>query len=352
MNHTSLPPNPAIFQQIGNTPLVDIKINQKFNDIGNETGITGIWCKLEFFNPSGSVKDRIARNILQTAWREGKLNQNTPVIEASSGSTSIALALACSHMGLKFHAVLPAGASHERRWTIEASGGDIETTSIEAGMDGARALELVKEKNGFYADQFNNKNNFLAHEATAREILDDIPTNNIDALVCGVGTGGTLVGIYKYCVSRHFPIKPYVARLKPGAKILHDIGFTCQNFNCLFKQELEQNQTFKEAVQYIDIDEQTAISWTDELWKRGFPVGPASGVNFAAAVEVAKLQEKGKNIVTIFTDRMERYFSTQLFDAIKLKSEKRVSEQQRRLLKEEIKREILNEISHLLPNKG
>lgn len=337
-DHRTINSNPEIFKNIGNTPLVPITIDQ-----GNK-----IWCKLEFFNPTGSVKDRIAKNILLTAWRSGKINENTTVIEASSGSTSIALALACSHMGLKFKAVLPRGASKERQWTIMASGGEVFPTSEEEGMKGAmdKALELAKDENVFFADQFNNSNNYKAHETTAAEILRALPRESLDILVCGVGTGGTLVGIYKYCVDRHYQIKPYVARLKPGAEILHDIGFTPPKFNCLFQQELDKNNDFSNAVEIIEVEESTAIKWTNELWEKGFPVGPASGVNFAAAVEVAKKvqDQKNKNIITVFTDRMERYFSTEIFNAIKLKSAKRMKEQEKEELKEELKKEILEEL--------
>ncbi len=331
MTERVIPPNPALFDQIGETPLVPIELED-----GKQ-----IWCKLEFVNPSGSVKDRIARNILQSAWRKGKLRPGSVVVEASSGSTSIALALACNQMGLKFYAVLPEGASKERQWTIIAYGGQIETVPGEAGIDGAqaRAREIEAETGGFYSRQFENEDNFLAHEETAREILKDIPDRYVDAFVSGVGTGGTLVGVHKFFSEHKLDMRPSVVRV-PDVRILHDIGFTPKGFECLYTRWSRQDPNFADQVREVEVEESAAIQWTEYLWKKGFPVGPASGVNFGAAVQVARDLPEEAHVVTVFTDRMERYFSTRLFEEIKTDNEKLLEQRKKQQFKQEIIQEI------------
>src|SRR6185369_3515734 len=185
MNHTTNR-YPADLQM---TPLVPIQLS------ANEPVI---WCKLEFLNASGSTKDRIARYILGNAFDRGHLRPGSTVIEASSGSTSIAMALVCAQLGLRFVAVLPEGVSNERVLMIRAYGGKIHLTPKEAGIVGSiRESEiLAAETGGFLPRQFSNPENVRAHElGTAREIIDQIPGNVVHLVVSGVGTGGTLVGL-------------------------------------------------------------------------------------------------------------------------------------------------------------
>lgn len=163
------------------TPLVPVRLS---------AAGPAIWAKLEFLNPSGSTKDRIARHILSKAWREGRLRAGDTVIEASSGSTSIAMALACSQMGLRFIAVMPEGVSNERVLMIRAYGGEIRLTPKAAGIAGAMAEteRLAAECDGFLPRQFSNVENAQAHATgTAVEILDQIPGGVVDAVVSGVG---------------------------------------------------------------------------------------------------------------------------------------------------------------------
>jgi cysteine synthase A len=165
-----------------------------------EEGMPTIWCKLEYLNPSGSTKDRIAAYILSKAWREGEIGPGSVVCEASSGSTSIAMAMVCAQMGLKFIAVMPEGVSNERVKMITAYGGTVRLTPAPAGMAGCIDLthELAETKGAFLPRQFENVDNAEAHrKATAPEILAEIPGRSVDAVVSGVGTGGTLVGLYK-----------------------------------------------------------------------------------------------------------------------------------------------------------
>lgn len=187
MQNRPLPLPPRHLSRMGPTPLALV-----------ELAGAAIYCKLEFLNPSGSTKDRIARFILEKAWREGRLAPGGMVIEASSGSTSIAMALACAQLGLRFTAVMPEGVSNERVLIIKAYGGLIRLTPQAAGIAGAIAEteRLAAGCHGFLPRQFANPDNAQAHRVTtAREILDQLPGSSVDAVVSGVGTGGTLVGL-------------------------------------------------------------------------------------------------------------------------------------------------------------
>ena len=305
-------PSISIFDQIGNSPLVPIRLE----------GGRRVWCKLEIFNPSGSVKDRLALGVLKSAWEQDLITRSTPIIEASSGSTAIALALICSHLGLSFTAVLPEGASHERRWTIQAYGGKVETLRQNQDMAEAenRAQCLADERKGFYVDQFNNKDGPKVHHDTAREIHKTLPEERFDAFVCGIGTGGTLVGMHQYLTAHKLRTEIAIARPVEPFHTLHDIGFTPKGFDSHFEHYQQSNSLLRNTFSEITISENSAINWTHRLWRLGFPVGPASGVNFSAAVVLANQLPKDANVVTIFTDRMERYFSTELFETIKLAS--------------------------------
>ena len=176
-------------QKIEATPLVEVRL---------EPGGAGIWCKLEFLNPSGSTKDRIARYMVEKAWRNGRIKEGGTVVEASSGSTSIALAMTCAQMGLKFIAVMPEGVSRERQLTIRAYGGEIILVPAEEGIHGAlrKAGEIADDSDALYTRQFENPDNAEAHRVwTGQEILKQIPGGTVDGIVSGVGTGGTIVGI-------------------------------------------------------------------------------------------------------------------------------------------------------------
>ena len=314
MNSEGFPTIP-ISTQIGHSPLIPIKL---------ESGHR-VWCKLEIFNPSSSIKDRLALGALQSAWEKGLLKRSMPVVEASSGSTAISLALMCSHLGLPFFAIIPEGASEERTWTIRAYGGLVETVSASQGLMHAetRAQELADETGGFYVDQFNNEDGPKVHHQTAREIHKTIPNEQFDAFVAGVGTGGTIVGVHQYLRTNNLETNVIVARLKEPFHTLHDIGFTPKGFDSHFERyKQSQNSGSQDIFSEIEVIEEDAINWTHRLWHLGFPVGPASGVNFAAAVAAATKLPSGANIVTIFTDRMERYFSTELFETIKSAGDK------------------------------
>lgn len=290
------------------TPLVPLRLSPK---------APKIWCKLEFLNPSGSTKDRIARYILEKAWRENKIRSGAHVVEASSGSTSIAMALVCAQMGLKFCAVMPSGVSNERVLIIKAYGGEVILSPKEEGMLGAMRLAEEREKAGaFYPRQFENPENARAHQqGTGREILLQMPSRNVDVFVSGVGTGGTIMGLYKAFTEAGCNVQAFVAKpLSPFSFA----GLECSSISKKIPGVIEgmsklYDPSLLPCSAEIGIEDALALETTRKLIRLGFPVGPSSGLNFAAAEKVALSQGSDCDIVTVFPDRMERYFSTELF---------------------------------------
>ncbi len=275
-----------------------------------------IWCKLEFLNPSGSTKDRIARFILEKAFREKRVKPGTLVVEASSGSTSIAMALVSAQLGLRFTAVMPEGVSAERTMMIRGYGGNIVLTPKADGIRGALAEveRLGQGDNTFLPRQFENLDNALAHRmGTAREVIDQVPGGNVAAVVSGVGTGGTLVGLYDGMRDAGCTVIPVLA--KPVTR--EAVGdLECCSFSARIPGVIDDiSKIFSPervpGLEIIEIQDHAAIHMTRELIRRGFPVGPSSGLNFCAAEEIAR--RLGGPVVTVFPDRMERYFTTELF---------------------------------------
>lgn len=291
------------------TPLVPVQL---------DSSQPPIWCKLEFLNPSGSLKDRIARHILEKAWRSGELSRGSWVVEASSGSTSIALALACAQLDLRFLAVMPEGVSNERVLTIRAYGGEVLQVPRNLGMAGAiaRADQEARERGGLATRQFENPDNPEAHRlGTAQEILAQIPGGRVDAVVSGVGTGGTLVGLYEGCRMGGCDTLPFAAR--PLAHRFPE-DLECCSFSARIPGVLDGVSRLYSperlpGLRVVDVDDEVALETTRELIRHGFPVGPSSGLNFAAAVAAAKTMPNESFVVTVFPDRMDRYFSTELF---------------------------------------
>ena len=277
-----------------------------------------VWCKLEYLNPSGSTKDRIARYILEKAIRRGELAAGGSVVEASSGSTSIALALSCARLQLDFTAVMPEGVSEERIKIIRAYGAEVELTSRDAGIEGAiaRAREISQQQEAFWPRQFSNPDNTNAHRhQTASEILAQSPSLCIDFFVSGVGTGGTLVGVTCGLQDAGCHVTPVLAR---PVETDRAIDVECCSFSRRIPGVVEGLSTiFQSAdlpgLEEVDVPDREALAVTRQLIRAGFPVGPSSGLNYLAAVRT--LERHGKNgvAVTVFPDRMERYFSTELF---------------------------------------
>jgi cysteine synthase A len=272
-----------------------------------------VWCKLEFLNPSGSTKDRIARFILSRAAERGEVRPGDTVIEASSGSTSIAMALVCAQLGLRFIAVMPEGVSNERVLMIRAYGGVIHFCDREAGVAGCirESQRLAEESGAFLPRQFANPENAEAHATgTAVEVLSQIPGGRVDAVVSGVGTGGTLLGLMRGCrAASGFLARP--------VDLVVDRDQECCSFSCRIPGVLEcSSELFRESdlanVTTIEVSDAEAIETTRALIRMGFPVGPSSGLNLRAATIAAQMTGAATT-VTVFPDRMERYFTTELF---------------------------------------
>ena len=276
-----------------------------------------VWCKLEFLNPSGSTKDRIARYILGNAIQRGLVKAGSTVIEASSGSTSIAMALVCAQLGLRFIAVVPEGVSNERALIIRAYGGTVHFSNRDEGIRGCirESERLAAQTDGFLPRQFANPENVEAHQfGTAREILEQIPDGRVDAVVSGVGTGGTLVGIVRGCSDGRRAPQTVLARPV-------DLGKDREQECCSFSRRIPGvldcvSALFRESdypdLETIEVSDNDAIDTTHQLIRMGFPVGPSSGLNYRAAMIAAETMGPAQ-IVTVFPDRMERYFTTDLF---------------------------------------
>lgn len=298
-----------------------------------EPGGPCIWAKLEFMNPGGSTKDRIANHILTKAYRSGEIKPGGTVVEASSGSTSIAMAMVCAQLGLKFIAVMPAGVSNERSLIIKAYGGEVHTTDSKATMADciAESHRLAHERDAFLPAQFENVANAEAHRfGTAREIIKQLPTQHVDAVVAGVGTGGTLVGLYHGMRDHGCAAKPVLARpiASSGGSLAQgcfDHAECCSTYSKRIPGVIDNmSRLFKpdelDGLDTIDIQDDLAIHTAQRLIRMGFPVGPSSGLNYAAAIRAyEKLEQQGvasPTVVTVFCDRMERYFSTELFSTL------------------------------------
>lgn len=286
-----------------------------------------VWCKLEFLNPSGSTKDRIARHILEKAWRRGEIQRGSLIVEASSGSTSIALALCCAQMGMRFIAFIPAGATSERVAMIRAYGGEVRRIDGEMGKVIETAHEFAERSDAFLTRQFENPDNAEAHELlTASEILNQLDDVVIDAVVSGIGTGGTLVGLHQGFT------KAGCSTLPVAAIPCHTEGGFTSNIECcslIFSKDVpgvvdgcsklysDWKQTAAaRSLRELVVDENECLRCTHELWGLGFPVGPSSGLNLAAARLIGRELGPQATIVTVFPDRMERYFTHKVFAGI------------------------------------
>lgn len=299
-----------ILELIGNTPLV--KLN-KLNDSYAEIAL-----KLEFFNPSSSVKDRASFYMLNEAKKAGKIKEDTLIIEPTSGNTGIGLAMCCAAMGLKFIATMPESMSLERRQMIAAYGAELVLTPKELGMQGAvdKALGLAKENpNSFIPSQFTNPANVLAHiETTTKEIWQDTD-GKVDIVVAGIGTSGTTMGL-----------SAGLKKLKPSVRIFgvepsesplltegHAHPHKIQGIGANFVPELYHRDKLDGI---ITIPGDAAMQMARNLaQKEGILVGISSGAILKAALDIAKKPEnKGKLIVAIMCDFGERYLSTELFN--------------------------------------
>lgn len=299
-----------VTQLVGNTPLV------RLNTVSNRTGVE-VLGKCEFMNPTSSVKDRIALAMIETAIKEKKIDEETIVIEPTSGNTGIGLAMVCAAKGIKLTLTMPESMSLERRQLLSALGANIDLTPAALGMKGAidRATQLNKDiKNSFMPQQFNNPANPLKHkETTAKEILKDTD-GKVDIVIAAVGTGGTLTGISEV-VKAHNP-DAYIIAVEPETSPVISGGdagpHKIQGIGAGFIPEVLNTGIVDEVIKVKDED---AFETSRNLAKTdGLLVGISAGANVWAATQVAnKAQNKGKTIVTVLCDTGERYLSTTLY---------------------------------------
>ena len=291
-----------VLELIGKTPLV------KYSD--------NLFLKLEFLNPSHSIKDRASFYMLKEAEKQGLINKDTVIIEPTSGNTGIGLAMCCAVMGLKIIIVMPESMSLERRKLIQGYGAELVLTPKEKGMQGAvdKAEELKKEyPNSFIPMQFANPANPLAHvETTSKEIFEDTD-GKVDIFVAGIGTGGTAIGMAKGLKALKPEVKVY--GLEPEESPLltegHAGSHKIQGIGANFVPEIIKQGTLDGVVTVKGDD---AIKMAKEVARtKGILCGISSGANILAGKKLAE-ENPDKLVVTVVCDFGERYLSTELFD--------------------------------------
>lgn len=298
-----------ILELIGSTPLV------KLNHIVGKAD-ADVYLKLEFFNPGGSVKDRIALSMIEEAEKRGDLKPGSVIVEPTSGNTGIGLAMVAAAKGYRAILVMPDTMSMERRNLLRAYGADLVLTPGVAGMRGAiqKAEEIAKENpNYFMPQQFNNPDNVKAHrETTAQELLQQVD-GQLDAFVAGVGTGGTITGVGEV-LKKHLPNlhvvaveptdSPVLSGGKPGPHKLQGIGAG-------FVPEILNTEVYDEIMK---IDHEDAFAWARKLAREeGILGGISSGAAVSAALKLARRLGAGKKVVAIIPSNGERYLTTPLY---------------------------------------
>jgi len=308
---------PAILQLIGNTPLVEIT--------RIDTGPCRLFAKLESQNPGGSIKDRIARQMIDVAEKEGKLKPGGTIIEATAGNTGLGLTLIGALKGYKVILVVPDKMSREKIFHCKAMGADVRVARSDVVRGHPEyyqdvAARIAKETGGFYVNQFANPANVAAHfDYTAPEILTQME-GDVDAIICGVGSGGTLTGIGNY-MKKHSPktemiladpagsiLAPLVnegRKVEPGSWLVEGIGED-------FIPDILDMSLTKKA--YTITDEESLATARELLLKEGILAGPSSGTLAAAALKYCREQKEPKRVVTLICDRGDKYLSKTFSD--------------------------------------
>jgi len=298
---------------IGNTPMIRI------NKLVPSHHAT-VYAKCEFFQPLNSVKDRIGAAMISAAEKDGKINAGTHIIEPTSGNTGIALAFVCAAKGYNLTLTMPESMSVERRALLRSLGANLVLTPAAGGMPGAikEAQEMVdRDDNAWMPQQFENPANPAIHEATTGPEIWNDTGGKIDAIVAGVGTGGTITGVARYLKSRNPDFKAIAVEPKhsavigggkPGKHRIQGIGagFIPKNLDVSIVDDI------------VTVEDEDAFIWARRLAREeGIMAGISSGANLWAAAQVAARPEyKGKNIVTIMCSLGERYLSTPLFEGL------------------------------------
>ena len=297
---------------IGNTPLVEVKNIEK--DLGLEARLL---VKLEYLNPAGSVKDRIAKGIIEDAEAKGILKEGATIIEPTSGNTGIGIASIAAAKGYRAILTMPETMSVERRNILKAYGAEIVLTEGSKGMKGAiaKAEELAKEiDNSFIAGQFVNPANPAAHKATTGPEIWNDTDGEVDVFIAGVGTGGTLTGTGEYLKEQKPDIK--IVALEPETSTVLSKGESgahkIQGIGAGFVPDVLNTEIYDEV---ITADNEVGFETARYLAKKeGILVGISSGAALWGGIQLAKREEnKGKTIVVLLPDSGDRYYSTPIF---------------------------------------
>ncbi|WP_033171267.1 cysteine synthase A [Selenomonas sp. ND2010] len=302
----------SVTELIGGTPLLKANNFIKANDLK-----ANLLVKLEYFNPAGSVKDRIAKAMIEQAEKDGKLTKDSVIIEPTSGNTGIGLASVAAARGYKAVLTMPETMSVERRNLLKAYGAQIVLTDGSKGMKGAidKAEELAKTTpHAFIPAQFTNQANPAAHEATTGPEIWNDADGKVDAFVAGVGTGGTLTGVARYLKKQKQDI--HVVAVEPATSPVLSKGqagpHKIQGIGAGFVPDTLDTKVYDEVIAIANED---SFQYGRQFsHSEGILVGISSGAALAAAVQLAKRPEyEGKNIVVLLPDTGDRYLSTELF---------------------------------------
>lgn len=297
---------------IGNTPMLELVNYEKKNNLKAK-----IAAKLEYFNPLGSVKDRVANAMIEEAIKNGKINNETVIIEPTSGNTGIGLAFVCASKGLKLILVMPETMSIERRKIVSALGAEVVLTAGADGMKGSikKAGELKEEYgNAFIPQQFENEANPHIHSITTAEEIWSDTDGKVDLFVSAVGTGGTLTGTAKGLKKKNPDIK--IVAVEPASSaVLSGENAGAHKIQGIGAGFIPKVMDLSVVDEIIKIDNDSAYEAAREIAKTdGVLVGISSGAALSAATQLAMRDEnKGKTIAVIFPDTGERYLSTDLF---------------------------------------
>lgn len=297
---------------VGNTPLLEVTHFEKDNNLE-----ATVLVKLEYFNPAGSVKDRIAKAIIEDAEKTGKLKPDSVIIEPTSGNTGIGLASVAAAKGYRLIITMPETMSVERRNLMKAYGAELVLTDGAKGMKGAiaKANELAEEiPNSFIAGQFTNPVNPATHKATTGPEIWNDTEGKVDIFIAGVGTGGTLSGVGEYLKSKNPDVK--IVAVEPATSPVLSKGTAgphkIQGIGAGFVPDTLNTKIYDEI---ITVENDDAFAYSRAITKSdGILVGISSGAAVKVATDLARRPEnKGKTIVAILPDTGERYLSTQLF---------------------------------------
>ncbi len=302
----------SVDQLIGHTPLLELThLEKEFNLQAK------IYAKLEYFNPAGSVKDRIAKNMIDEAEKSGALKPGATIIEPTSGNTGIGLASVAAARGYKIIIVMPETMSVERRQIMKGYGAELVLTEGAKGMKGAiaKADELAKTiPNSWIAGQFVNPSNPAAHIATTGPEIWEDTDGKVDYFIAGVGTGGTITGVGKYLKSKKTEVK--IVAVEPATSPVLSKGeagsHKIQGIGAGFIPDVLDTKIYDEV---LPVENESAFEYGKLTAKKeGFLLGISAGAAVYAAIQVAKRPENaGKNIVVLLPDNGDKYLSTPLF---------------------------------------